>query len=154
MITDRKEIANRLNLLLTRNYDAEQGYIEAANNSSEDEIVKWLVDNSKLRNKFGHELKAHIIRMGEEPDKGTSVLGELHQAYMDLKGYFTAEDPTAMLNECQFGEEKTLEDYQEVLKEVKLPADTEQLIMEQAVAVKANLKAIKTLISSYEHAES
>lgn len=151
---DKEKVISKLNHLLSRTYDAEQGYVEAANHISSISLNKWLQENAFQRYRFGHELKMEIKRLDGTPDKGTSFLGEMHQFWMNLKSYFTGSDEAGMLNESIRGEEAALEDYQSVLDEVTLPLETKILLEDQRDSIKSNIRTMKRMLSIYETVNS
>jgi uncharacterized protein (TIGR02284 family) len=147
---DKDKIVNKLNHLLGRTYDAEQGYTEAANHISSVSLNRWLQENSAQRYRFGHEIKGEIKRFGGKPDKGTTLAGEAHQFWMNLKSYFTSNDELGMLNESITGETRALEDYEDVLKETTLPLETKILLQDQRDSIKANIRTMKRMTNIYE----
>ena len=145
MTYNKNKLIDKLNDLLTRNYDAEQGFIEAGMHVSSVDLVKWFNENAKERKNFQHELKAHIIALGGEPNEGTSIEGELHQAWMDWKTYFVKNETAEMFEECLRGEEKALEDYQEVMNNTNPPLATRDLLSRQVQVIRTNIQNLKTM---------
>ena len=142
---NKEDVISKMNHLLTRNYDAEQGYVEAGMQVNDPDLVKWFSDNAATRKRFGKELKEHIVKMGGEPDRGTSVLAELHHTWMDLKNYFTSDTTEPMIEECIRGEERALEDYQNVQNEVRLPADINWMLAKHTTEIKSNIHKLRQL---------
>ena len=145
MAYDKENLIDNLNDLLTRNYDAEQGFIEAGMHVNNAELVRWFNTNAANRKNFQHELKAHIIALGGEPNEGTSIAGELHQAWMDWKTYFVRDETKEMFEECLRGEDKALEDYQEVMDDLHAPAATKELIAKHIAEIKSSIKNLRLL---------
>lgn len=145
-----EKIAGTLNDLLTRNYDAEKGYTEAGNNVDNRQLRQWMFDNAERRKRFGTELKGIISTLGETPDKGSSFLGTVHRAWMDLKSSMTSNTEEAILEECIRGEEKAVEDYDEVLKELTLPTNIQQTVRKQRDEIHAACQEVKQLEKSYD----
>ena len=147
---DKDKVISKLNHLLARTYDAEQGYVEAANHISSVSLNRWLQENAAQRYRFGHEIKGEIRKLGGTPDKGTSFAGEAHQFWMNLKSYFTANDELGMLNESITGEEKALEDYNDVLEDTTLPLETKTLLEDHRDSIKANIRTMKRMTDIYD----
>lgn len=137
------KIIECLNDLLTKAYDAEQGFKQAAANAeSHPSLVNFFERQSKMRNIFGHELKAAITQYGGTPDKGSSVLAKAHQVWISVKGALAPDhDGEAILAECVRGETAALEDYDEKLKCPDLPEDVKGLIRKQRDSIASSLAA-------------
>lgn len=154
MAYDKDKLVGKLNDLLTRNYDAEKGFIEAGMQVNNAELVKWFNGNATTRKNFQHELKAHIIALGGEPSEGTSIEGELHRAWMDWKTYFVKNETVEMFEECLRGEERALEDYQEVMDDLNAPVATRDLLSKQVQVIRTNIQNLKTLENMFAPAEA
>lgn len=154
MSYDKDSLIEKLNDLLTLNYDAEKGFIDAGNHVNQKELVKWFNDNAATRKNFQHELKAHIIALGGEPKEGTSFAGELHRVWMDWKTYLPTSKTEEMFQECLRGENAALEDYQEIIKEVNPPVATRDVLMKQINEINNNIKSLKTLEKMFVPAEA
>lgn len=140
-----EKVSNKLNELLEKNYDAEAGYIAAKDNVKDSHFRNFFKEKATDRYDFGHELKEEIKSFGEKPDKGTSLRGDAHRVWMDLKSTFAKNSDEAVLKEAIRGEKKALEDYNEILKELDLPASTRRVLEKQRNSVQKALDHVKTL---------
>lgn len=136
----------QLNDILTKCYDAEQGFktvSEKVNNNNLKEICE---NRSSQRRDFGHEIKDEIRKLGGEVDKGSSVAGGLHRTWISIKDAMSADgDDTAMVEEIIRGEEETIEEYNEALK--KFPANTSpyNVLSKQRDTITTMLSRIKAM---------
>ncbi|NJB36335.1 ferritin-like domain-containing protein [Croceivirga sp. JEA036] len=146
------EMSNKLNELLTRTYDAEKGFKEAAEHVDNPIFEKFFMTRAKQRYEFGHELKSEIKTFGQNPDKGGSAMGTLHRNWMNLKSYFNSNNDEAMLSEVERGEKEAVNTYDDILndKDFVLPPSTESILMRQRNAIKKTLDTAKI----YERAVS
>lgn len=142
----REEIINTLNDLLTRNFDAAKGYREAANDINELDIRTWLLRNAETRDKFISDLEKAILAGGGTPDRGSSLLGTLHRAWLDLKADISQYDTATVLEECKRGEERALEDYLKVIETQSMSPDLRAMIKSQHDQIEASLENIKKII--------
>lgn len=126
-----KEVVEVLNHLLERNYDAEKGYKKAAEDIKNSLLQDFFRDYSGQRYNFGHELKDEIRKLGGEPDKGSSVKGDIHRAWIDVKSLVTGKDTEAVVKECIRGEQKALEDYEDALRRADLPPTSREVVQRQ-----------------------
>lgn len=117
---ETKDIVHDLNDLLTRNYDAEKGYLKAAEKVKHTGLKNYMEARAQNRYDFGHALKEIIRNMGGEVDKGTSTEGDLHRLWINFKDAITSGDK-AIYEECIRGEKKFVEEYRNTLKEDNLP---------------------------------
>jgi uncharacterized protein (TIGR02284 family) len=145
MITYTETIGERLNAILEKTYDAEKGYKKAAENTDNKGLKAFFNRKSQERYDYGHSLKTEIKQFGEEVDKGGSVTGAVHRAWMDTKAFFSADDAESMLEESIRGEKAAVEEYEDVLKDTALPSSTATLLTQQMNKIKADLNNIKRL---------
>ncbi len=138
---ENEKIVEQLNDLLTKAYDAEEGFKKAAERAEGHPLlVSFFKRQSDMRLSFGHDIKQAITRYGGEPDKGSSVAAKAHQIWISVKDTLTSDhDEEAVLEECVSGEEAALEEYDEKLKCSELPADVRQLITSQRAQIASSL---------------
>ncbi|CAN5313066.1 hypothetical protein BH23BAC2_BH23BAC2_21460 [soil metagenome] len=144
-----KEISNRLNDLLEKNYDTEKNYKFAADNVKSPELRAFFNERAQERYDFGHELKSEIRNYSEEPDKGSSITGDLHRTWMNLKTNLSSNKEEALLEETARGEKSAVEEYNEVLKDKNLPPTTENMLRKQKDAITAALNKVRSLEQTY-----
>ena len=140
-----EQVSNKLNELLKKNYDAEAGYKQAAENVKNSQLKSYFENRAKDRYDFGHQLKNEIKSFGQEPDKGTSISGDAHRFWMNIKSKFVANDEEAMLEEAIRGEKAFVENYNEIINETNLPPSTSSVLKTQKDNVESALKDVKSL---------
>lgn len=145
MSTYTETVSENLNNILEKTYDAEKGYKKAAENTDNASLKSFFQRKSQERYDFGHALKTEIKQFGEEVDKGGSVTGAMHRAWMDTKAFFSADDAESMLEESIRGEKAAVEEYEEVLKDTALPSSTARLLTQQMTKIRTDLSQIKRL---------
>jgi len=140
-----EQVGNKLNVLLEKTYDAEKGYKKAAENVKNESLKTFFNNKAKQRYDFGHELKTEIKSFGQEVDKGGSITGDAHRAWMDVKAVFSTDNEESMLEEAIRGEKSSVEEYTEVLNETSLPSSTQNLLATQKQKIEGSLSTIKSL---------
>jgi uncharacterized protein (TIGR02284 family) len=140
-----EKVSNKLNELLEKNYDAEAGYKQAADNVKNAKLKEFFNQRAQDRYDFGHQLKEEIRSYGQEPDKGTSWKGDAHRAWMNLKSTFTSDKDEAVLEEAIRGEKAAVEEYNQVLSETELAPSTRTVIENQRNSVNAALNNVKSM---------
>jgi uncharacterized protein (TIGR02284 family) len=141
---DNDKVVSLLNDLITKNYDAEKGYKEAAEKIEHTSLKTYFEHQAKNRYDFGHELKALIAKYGGEPNKGTSVVGDLHRTWIAIRDAFTSGDK-AIYDECIRGEEAFSKEYDDMLVDENLPNDARDVIRKQKESADKALASLKTM---------
>ncbi len=140
-----EDVAKKLNELLEKNYDAEKGYKFAAENVKTPQLQSFFTERAKERYDFGHELKSEIRNFGEAPEKGSSLAGDAHRTWMNLKTSLSSDKEESVLEEAIRGEKAAVEEYNEVLKDESLPASTGNILVKQRNAITASLNKVQSL---------
>lgn len=137
-----------LNDLIETNYDRIEGYRKAAEESKEfDESLHSLfmskADESRIH---VSELVQKVRGMGGEPEKGSTTLGKLYRAWMDVKASVSGDDRHAMFASCEYGEDQALKAYNKALDEdADIDAATRQMLNMQMATIKKSHDEIKAL---------
>ena len=139
------KIAGKLNSLLEKNYDAEKGYKLASEKVKNEKLKRFFTERAQERYDFGHELKTEIRNFGENPDKGSSLAGDAHRSWMNLKASLSNDKDESVLEEAIRGEKAAIEEYESVLKEQEIPASTSNILMKQKNSIVASLNEVKSL---------
>lgn len=139
-----KMISNKLNELLIKNYDAEKGYIKAINDVDNVTVKNFFKNRAEERSKFARQLRTEILTYGEMPEDNGSFKGLLHRNWMTLKATFSSNNEETILSEALRGEKASLEEYNELLTNHKLPERLVRLIREQRNAIESAINSVKT----------
>lgn len=145
MATYTEQVGNKLNNLLEKTYDAEKGFKKAAENVENNSLKSYFNQKAQERYEFGHELKGEIKSFNQDVDKGGSLVGDAHRAWMDVKKIFSSDNEESMLEEAIRGEKSSVEEYNEVLNEISLPLSTKNVLEKQKTTIENGLSNIKTL---------
>ena len=142
-----EKIGNKLNELLEKNYDAEAGYKKAAENAKSESLSLFFNRKSEERRTFGHEIKNELLKFNQKPEKGTSIAGDAHRTWMDVKSFFSLDTDEAMLEAAMVGEKNALNEYKEILneKDVYFPQATNSLLHNQYAKINSDLQTIHEL---------
>lgn len=145
MSTYTEEVGKKLNSLLEKTYDAEKGFKKASENVEHAALKSYFNQKAQERYNFGHELKTELSAFNQEVDKGGSLTGTMHRAWMDVKSVFSADNEESMLEEAIRGEKASVDEYQDVLNETSLPSSTKSILASQKTTIENGLSNIKTL---------
>ncbi len=145
---ERIETIDHLNMLLTRNYDAEKGFEKAADEADHPLLVDFFKGSARQRYNFGHQIKEEIAKLDGKPDKGTSLEGDIHRTWMNLKEIVATHDNKAMLEECDRGEKVALEAYEKILDESSLTPSARKVVQQQRETITQNIQHIENLLDN------
>lgn len=138
-----EKISNKLNELLEKNYDAEKGYLNSADNVDSSRLKIFFKNRASERSQFAKELRTEILSYGQIPEDSGSFKGTMHRNWMTLKSLFSSNDEEAILEEAIRGEKASYNEYKEVLKEDAFAPSTRKILENQQQKIQA---AINTLI--------
>ena len=131
-----EKISNKLNELLIKNYDAEQGYIKAMQNVDNGKLKTFFTERSEDRGRFASQIRTQILTFGETPKESGSFTGTMHKNWMDFKTLFTSIDEKVILEEILRGEKASLEDYNEIISETDIPENIKTVLVSHRNSIK------------------
>lgn len=132
------EAEELLNVLLTRNYDAEKGFERAEKEVQNPNIKGFFRKNYKKRYQFGHEIKEMVENLGGKPNRGSSLVGDAHRMWMNIKETFAKNSESAVIKECLRGEKIIIKDYKKALKSPAIRKDYREKLQDQLDFIKAS----------------
>ena len=144
-----KEMADKLNELLQKNYDSEKGFRNAVDDVENPQLKTFFKEKAQERYDFGHELKSEIRNFGEAPEKGSSAKADAHRTWMDLKSDLSGNNEEAVLEEAIRGEKLAVKNYNEVINNIDFPPSTKNLLLKQRNAIQSTLENAKSLEGSF-----
>ncbi|WP_339846936.1 PA2169 family four-helix-bundle protein [uncultured Halopseudomonas sp.] len=144
MTSAAKETIKVLNDLIETSKDGEKGFKVCADDVKRPELKALLSDHATECGKAATELQAIVTRLGGDPEEDTSMAGDIHRRWVDLKSMISGKDEKAILNECERGEDVAKKSYKEAL-EAHLPADVREVVERQYQGVLRNHDQIKVL---------
>lgn len=140
-----------LNKLIEINNDRLEGYETAATETKSADLQSLFSNMKSTSYDNLQELRTEVSRLGGKPTEGTRITGKFFRAWMDVKAALTTDDRQTVLNSCEFGEDKALETYEEVLENNNSDLSTAQI--ELVRAQQANLRADHDRIRALRDAE-
>jgi len=141
-----EKLISVLNDLVKINNDRVSGYEKA---SAETETIDVdlraiFMGYANDSQKYANELALEVKRLGGESAEGTTGLGKIYRAWMDVKSTFTGQDRQAILSSCEYGEDQAQKAYADALaSDAEMNADIRQLITTQKAALKKSHDIIK-----------
>ena len=152
----KEKTVDVLNDLISINNDRVEGYTRAAADSRDIDvdlqgIFKRMAEQSR---QYAAELTSEVVKLGGEPNSGTTAAGKIYRAWMDVKATFTGKDRHSLLASCEFGEDAAQRAYNSALDADKnLAADIRELISTQKTALRTSHDLIKKYRDMHELAK-
>jgi uncharacterized protein (TIGR02284 family) len=106
-----------LNDLIEINYDRIEGYRKAAEESKEFDESLHPLFQSKADESRKHvsALVESVRALGGKAERGSTTMGKIYRAWMDVKATFSGNDRQSMIASCEYGEDQALKAYNKAL---------------------------------------
>jgi len=153
---EMSKVKSALQDLIIRLQDAEKGYKELEKATSIPSFKSWLNRYANERHNMHRKLESMVSLMGGDADVHTSFLGDLHRMFIDLKINNTSSDEQfdAIVTEINRGATKLIDDYEDVLSDVEMPANVIAELNSQKATVEVELNELKTLKKELDAVEA
>ncbi len=133
-----------LNDLIQTCKDGQEGF-HTASEGVKSTSLKSLFSQYPLQcAQFAGVLQQEVNKLGGSPETGGSVSGSLHRGWINIKSAVTGSDESAIVSECERGEDAARDAYQKALKE-HLPEDVRSMVESQFVEVKQGHDKVRSL---------
>ena len=136
-----------LNELIEVLKDGQHGFQTAAKDVKAPELAQVFEGYAKQRAEFTAKLQANVAALGADVEKSGSVAGTMHRGWINLKSALSTNEPQAVLEEAERGEDVAVAAYKKAL-EKDLDAATRELVNSQSIAVKAAHDHVRNLRDS------
>lgn len=147
------DVISTLNNLIETCKDGQNGFQDAAENVERSDLKSLFYECSQQRAQFAGELQSLVRELGGDPEESGSVAAAVHRRWIDIKSLITGKDETAVLNECERGEDLAVNTYKTALNE-ELPANVSTVVQNQYITVKATHDRIRDMRDSASAATS
>lgn len=139
-----------LNDLIRINNDRVAGYAKASEQLTEDRTLLVPIFERMQTESMANiqELRNEVLRLGGQPDEGTTAGGKLYRSWMDLKATFGGDTASSVLNSCEGGEDAAKASYTNAIESGNL-MDSAPLVQQQRNAQQLSHNQIKTLRDQY-----
>ncbi len=138
------DIISALNNLIETCKDGQNGFQTAADGVKNAELKTLFSTYAQQRAKFAGDLQSEVRRLGGDPEKSGSVAATLHRGWINIKSTVTGEDESAVLAECERGEDSAVSNYQDALA-ANLPANVQDVVQRQFTQIKDAHDRIRSL---------
>lgn len=128
--------------------DGQQGFQTAAKEVKSPDLAQVFNRYAAQRAEFAAALQAHVRGLGGDVETSGSLAGSMHRGWINLKSALSSNEPQAVLDEAERGEDAAVEAYRKALEQTDLDAPTRALIHAQQTAVKAAHDHVRNLRDS------
>lgn len=144
---ENQKSIDALNELIEINNDRIEGYETAAKETKSGDLKRLFAELSDTSQHNLSELRAEVNRLGGKPEEGTRITGKFFRVWMDVKAALTGDDRGAILDSCEFGEDKALEAYEHAFEHHTDALTSEQLdmIRKQQTKLRADHDRVRAL---------
>ncbi len=129
--------------------DGEKGYASAADKLRDSDRPEWGTTMQRLseqRAGFWREIVDMGHEYGDDVDESGSVAAAVHRGWLSLKDAVSGDDPDAVLEAAETGEDHAVSEYEDALK-MDLSAGFREVVVRQqadVLAARNELKALKS----------
>lgn len=145
---DTKDVISTLNDLIETSKDGEAGFKACADDAQSVNLKNTFSARAQECGKAAAELQALVLQLGGDPEDSTSISGDMHRRWVDIKSAITGKDDQAVLNECERGEDVAKKSYKTALDK-DLPPDIRAVVQRQYEGVLRNHDEVKALRDSH-----
>ena len=97
MSNPNKDVIDVLNDLIEYSKDGEKGFKASADDVKNPELKAFFVQRAGECANAAGELQSEVRRLGGDPETSTSISGDLHRGWVNLKAMVTGKDEEAVL---------------------------------------------------------
>ena len=138
------EVIRTLNGLIETCRDGQEGFRTAAEGVKRSELKELFRAYSGQRASFVGELQDEVRHMGGEPEDSGSATAALHRGWMGLRAALSGGDDSAVLAECERGEDAALSNYRAALG-TDMPASARSVVERQFAEVREAHQRVRDL---------
>ncbi|MBP0905698.1 DUF2383 domain-containing protein [Mariniflexile gromovii] len=138
-----EKILSKLNNLLIMNYEIEKVYLEAHDLSTDDNLKSFFRERGFEGNEFGRQLRGEIEKLDGEPKQFDALSGKFGRILTNFKNYMLLNLQGDLLEEIYNLKQASIEKYDALLREIKLPLSTCKTLIKQRDRIFSNMNAMK-----------
>jgi uncharacterized protein (TIGR02284 family) len=147
-MSDQKHILEAVEKLIEVCRDGQNGYREGAEHAKDPQVKRFLEQISLERAKFAGDLEAEAVRLGNaDVDRKGSTIGAIHRGWTNLKASLGGGDDS-ILSSMETGDNYAKDQYDECIRDEKLPDDILGIIRNQAQAIVGTLERVRVMEQS------
>jgi uncharacterized protein (TIGR02284 family) len=145
------EVIEVLNDLVMINNDRITGYQRAIRELKDNDsdlkslFDQMIVESQKIKSDLAHEIQV----LHGDVESGSTEMGKIYRAWMDVKAVFTGENRHTVLSNCEAGEDAAQKAYKKALETDRLPGFLRELLTRQQETLRQSHDEIRDLRNQY-----
>jgi uncharacterized protein (TIGR02284 family) len=145
------EVIEVLNDLVMINNDRITGYQRAIRELKDNDsdlkslFDQMIVESQKIKSDLAHEIQV----LHGDVESGSTEMGKIYRAWMDVKAVFTGENRHTVLSNCEAGEDAAQKAYKKALETDRLPGFLKELLTRQQETLRESHDEIRDLRNQY-----
>ena len=144
------EAIDTLNGLIETCKDGTEGFKQAAEAVKRNDIKDVFMRYSQERAAYAADLQNLVTSLGGDPQNSGSFAGTMHRGWINIKTAIAGSEESAVLNECERGEDSAKKMYKEAL-EKDLPDFVRTTVQKQYEGVLAAHDHVKMLRDTFNN---
>jgi uncharacterized protein (TIGR02284 family) len=141
---DNDKVVSVLNNVIETCIDGDQGFRDCANNISDPQLKTFFTERANSCQVAAKQLQELVVSLGGRVETSGSVSGAMHRRWVDIKSLITGKSDTAILDECERGEDVAVRSYRNALDQ-SLPEHVRMILQRQYEGVLKNHNDVKRL---------
>jgi uncharacterized protein (TIGR02284 family) len=135
-----------LNDLISITLDSANGYKEAAENAESSRFKSMFEARAQQRRALTTQLQQEVRTFGGEPEDDQSMLGKLHNKFVDLKTALAGgHDDKAVIDEVERGEDTIRDKFEHAARDTELPPQARMTVERAFTQIKADHDEVSRL---------
>jgi len=134
-----------LNSLIETTLDSANGYRQAAENVTDPALRSKFEQRAGRRAQLTSELQGEVRSFGGEPKTDQSMLGAMHNKFVDLKASVTKGSDKAVVDEVERGEDAIKAKFEKAARDDDLPIPVRELVQNALGMIQADHDDISRL---------
>lgn len=135
-----------LNSLIETTLDSVNGYREAAENARDGQLKTMFSERSRRRLDLTRQLQQEVRTFGGEPKDEQSMLGKVHNKFVDLKSAVAGGDKEqAVIDEVERGEDVIKAKFEKAMRDDDLPANAREVVSRAFESIRQDHDEISAL---------
>ncbi|MGH8807043.1 MAG: PA2169 family four-helix-bundle protein [Noviherbaspirillum sp.] len=148
---DSLDVILTLNDLIETSTDGEEGFRACAEKANDPQLKTFFSSRAQACAAAAIELQDLVPLYGGDPKTRGGLGVALHRRWVDIKLLITGKNDSAVLKECERGEEVAVADYRRAL-EKNLPEEVRLVVERQYQGVLRNQGQVRALMDRYPSA--
>jgi uncharacterized protein (TIGR02284 family) len=134
-------LVQNLQQLLVKNYDADKGIRKAFKEAKNQNLKDYFKKEALRHHRYATELDRIIHSLNATPMEEGSAVGRFHRIWMDIMLAVSGNDDQTIVAETKRGQKATIKEYEEKLKNEKIPPRIAEILKKQLAEFKSQCRS-------------